>query len=328
MLNLFEEEPWRAVAHDFADMLLNSTIPRPRDGSTKASPNISARFASTTNRSKSAAIRTSLLAQRRLARQPARNASAEVAHRIARGPGLAAPARPVHHEARHIDPTTEGTHHTLYYAESWIVMHYLLHEKKLPETGTYFNLVLNQHVPVEEAIQKAYGMSSAQLEQAVKDYFHAQTALLTALDAARQTNREPGPPASPALNDYRFPAPVGPDDSAITSKPLPEADERALYAEVEIRIPERRDRGLQDLHALATAPTAADKKFESEETREKTRRRSGPAPHQRDRQRSRPSHTGLGPHPARRIRRSHHRTRRCGMPSIRATCGCAITFRC
>ena len=50
-------------------------------------------------------------------------------------------------------------------------MHYLLHEKKLPETGAYLDLVLNQHVPVEEAIQKAYGVSSGQLEQAVKDYF-------------------------------------------------------------------------------------------------------------------------------------------------------------
>jgi len=30
---------------------------------------------------------------------------------------------------------------------------------------------------VEDAIKQAYGMSSAQLEQAVKDYFHSQTAL-------------------------------------------------------------------------------------------------------------------------------------------------------
>ena len=43
---------------------------------------------------------------------------------------------------------------TLVEAESWIVMHYLLHEQKLPETGTYFGLVLNQHVSVEDAIQK------------------------------------------------------------------------------------------------------------------------------------------------------------------------------
>jgi len=80
----------------------------------------------------------------------------------------------------------EGTHHTLFYAQSWMVMHYLLNQKKLPETGTYFELAQNQHVPVEEAISKAYGMSSAQFEQAVKDYFHSLRALFTALDASKQ----------------------------------------------------------------------------------------------------------------------------------------------
>ena len=48
----------------------------------------------------------------------------------------------------------EGTHHTLFYAQSWITVHYLIHEKKLPETGTYFDLVENHHVPVEVAIQQ------------------------------------------------------------------------------------------------------------------------------------------------------------------------------
>ena len=80
----------------------------------------------------------------------------------------------------------EGTHHTLFYAQSWMTMHYLLHEKKLPETGTYFDLVENQHVPVEEAIQKAYGVTPAQFDQAVKDYFHSLTPLFTALDTSKQ----------------------------------------------------------------------------------------------------------------------------------------------
>ncbi len=52
--------------------------------------------------------------------------------------------------------------------QSWIVMHYLLSQNKLPETGTYFDLVENQHLSVEEAIQKAYGMSSAQFADAVQ----------------------------------------------------------------------------------------------------------------------------------------------------------------
>jgi hypothetical protein len=149
-----------------------------------------------------------------------------------------------------------GSRRTLYYAESWMVMHYLINQKKLPETGTYFGLVLNQHVPVEEAIQKAYAMSSTEMQKAVKDYFHAQTGLLLASAASRAPGAGTGPMMS-------FPDPVGPDDSVITSKPFLEDDERALYAEVEVRIPDRRDTGLQELHVLASTPNLADKKFES-----------------------------------------------------------------
>jgi len=152
----------------------------------------------------------------------------------------------------------EGTHHTLYYAESWIVIHYLLHEKRLPDTGTYFNLVLNQHMPVEDAIQKAFGMTSAQLEQAVKAYLHSQTALLTALDTARRVP-DSDHPANPG-QAYSFPAPVGPEDSSMLANSLPEADARAIYAGVQTRIPDRREFGLKELQALASTPTAAEKK--------------------------------------------------------------------
>jgi len=41
---------------------------------------------------------------------------------------------------------------------------------------------------------------------------------------------------------------------------MPEADARALYAGVQVRIPERRDAGLKTLNDLATTPTEADKK--------------------------------------------------------------------
>jgi hypothetical protein len=126
--------------------------------------------------------------------------------------------------------------------------------------------VLNQHVPVEDAIQKAYGMSSEQLEQAVKDYFHSQAALLT---AARNNNPIAASASATPGQAYRFPVPVGPDDSAITSRPLADSDARSLYFEVAIRVPERRDRGLKELQDLATAPTAADKKYEAKQAARK-----------------------------------------------------------
>ena len=52
-------------------------------------------------------------------------------------------------------------------------MHYLLHQNKLSEAGAYFGLVQIRKVPVEQAVQQAFGMSAAQFEQAVKDYFHS-----------------------------------------------------------------------------------------------------------------------------------------------------------
>ena len=260
VLNLFEEEPWRAVAHDFATMLLSFNYP-PAQG--WFDEGLAEYFSSIHVDNKTVEIGgdpelLSSLNEDLLGNQRATTPAKSLTELL--GAQVWMPLPDLFTMKHDSSTRNQGTHHTLYYAESWIVMHYLLHEKKLPETGTYFNLVLNQHIPVEEAIQQAFGMSSAQMEQAVKDYFHSQTSLLTALAAARQTSSNAATVADPSQL-YRFPTPVGPDDSAITVKPLPEADERALYAEVAIRVPERRDFGLQQLQALATEPTASDKKF-------------------------------------------------------------------
>ncbi len=104
-------------------------------------------------------------------------------------------------------------------------------------------------------------MSSAQFEQAVKDYFHSLRALFTALDASKQ----PGV-AARAAQVYQFPVPVVPDDMVISSKPFPDTDARALAAEVKVRIPDRRELGLKELQALAAAgpesPPAAKRSAE------------------------------------------------------------------
>src|SRR5439155_11744289 len=106
----------------------------------------------------------------------------------------------------------EGTHHTLFYAQSWMVVHYLLNENKLAETGTYFDLVENQKVPVEQAIQQAYGMGVAQLDQAVKDYFHSLKPLLVTLDESKQTN-----PSSESDISYQSALTFAVDDVAAST---------------------------------------------------------------------------------------------------------------
>ncbi len=261
-LNLFEEESWRAVAHDFAHMLLNYNYP-PAQG--WFDEGLAEYFSSIRVDNKQVEIGgdpelSPSLTQDVLGNQQDTHPPKSLTELLGAQVWLSIPDLfTMKHDTSSYN---EGMRHTLYYAESWIVMHYLLHEKKLPETGNYFNLVLNQHVPVEDAIQKAYGMTSAQLEDTVKTYLHSQKQLLVALDTARQTN-QPLDRASEAVQPYQFPTPVAPDDSAITSKPYPETDARALYAGLQARIPERRDFGLQELKALATTPTPADIKSEA-----------------------------------------------------------------
>jgi tetratricopeptide (TPR) repeat protein len=262
VLNLSEEESWRAVTHDFGLMLLNYNYP-PAQG--WFDEGLAEYFSSIRVDNRQVEIGgdpelVPSVTQDLLGNQRDTHAAKSLTELLGAQVWMSLPDL----FAMKHDPSArnEGTRHTLYYAESWMVMHYLLHEKKLPETGTYFDLVLNQHVPVEDAIQKAYGMSSVQLEQAVKDYFRSQAGLAAAVDAARKSNPDPTNPGRSGAVEH-FPAPVGPDSSAILSKPIPEPDARALYAGIQTRIPERRELGLKALQDLATTPTAADQKAQA-----------------------------------------------------------------
>jgi tetratricopeptide (TPR) repeat protein len=255
VLNLFEVESWRAVAHDFAHLLLNYNYPAGRDGSPPGwfDEGLAEYFGSIgvddrkveigSDPELNPAFTEDLLENQREVRNPPKSLTELLSGQV----WLSLPdLLTMKHDTSNY---AEGTHHTLFYAQSWMVMHYLLHEKKLPETGTYFDLVENQHVPVEEAIKKAYGVTSAQLDLAVKSYFHSLTPLFVALDASRQPGAQTNAPQV-----YEFPVPVGPNDSVITAKPMRETDALALVAGVKIRIADRREAGLQELKALATAP--------------------------------------------------------------------------
>jgi hypothetical protein len=250
VLNLFEEESWRAVAHDFAHLLLDYNYPLAPGWFDEG---LAEYFSPIRLDNKNYEIggdpelnpvfTQDLLENQKEIRNPPKSLTELLSGQV----WLALPDLLT---MKHDTSTyAEGTHHTLFYAQSWMTMHYLLHEKKLPETGAYFDLVENQHLRVEEAIQKAYGVTPAQFDQAVKDYFHSLTPLFAALDASKQPGSQPNQPQV-----YQFPEIVGPDANVITTKVIPEADVRALTAEVKIRIPERRDGGLQELQALATAP--------------------------------------------------------------------------
>src|SRR5205807_2881753 len=120
----------------------------------------------------------------------------------------------------------EGTHHTLYYAQSWMVVHYLINKNKLPEVGVYFDLVLNQKVPVDKAMVQAFDLSPAQMEEAVKSYFNSLPSLGIAMDRSKQPKLE-GANAQVA-QPYHLPAPFDPDELGLTANAVSEPVARAL----------------------------------------------------------------------------------------------------
>ena len=144
----------------------------------------------------------------------------------------------------------EGSHNTMYYAQSWMVVHYLLNKKKMPEVGQYFDLVLNQKVPVDKAMVQAFDMTPAQMEEAVKTYFGSLSNLGIALDQAKKPVVLPGDIPQP---DH-FAVPIDDNDVGMAVSALPEKDANAVIGDVMARIPEHREQALHDLQQLATDP--------------------------------------------------------------------------
>jgi tetratricopeptide (TPR) repeat protein len=146
--------------------------------------------------------------------------------------------------------TLEGTHHTLFYAQSWMVVHYLVNKNKMPEAGTYFDLVLNQKVPVDKAMVQAFDLTPQQMEDTVKTYFKSLSGLGIALDQAKKPVEMPVDIQQP---DH-FAAPFDADDIAMVVSPVKEEDAKALIGDVMARLPEHRDQAIHDLQQLTADP--------------------------------------------------------------------------
>jgi tetratricopeptide (TPR) repeat protein len=247
VLNASEREPWRAVAHEFAHLMLNYNYP-PTQG--WFDEGFAEYFASIRLDDKTIEMGgdpelQSPYSEDLLGNQTeVRSAPKSLTELLGGWVWLSLPDLfSMKHDTTNYQ---EGTHRTLFYAQSWMTMHYLLNQNKLSETGAYFGLVQLQHMPVEEAIQQAYGMSAAQLDKAVKDYFHSLKQLRQDQDAARQ----PGNANADRPGLKSFAAPLGPDEVAIETKQVREADGDAQLAEVMVRLPERREQGLKEIERI------------------------------------------------------------------------------
>lgn len=72
---------------------------------------------------------------------------------------------------RHDSQTyNEGDRRSVFYAESWLLVHYLYSQQRLPALNNYLNATLEHKTPIPQAIQQAFGMSASQFEKELHSY--------------------------------------------------------------------------------------------------------------------------------------------------------------
>jgi len=120
-----------------------------------------------------------------------------------------------------------GSRRNLFYAQSWLVVHYLIDKKQMAQAGQYFDLVMNQHMPVADAIPRAFGMDAKHLGDAVDDYSRSAGAKAYIFDL---------PPLASA-GDYSF-------------RKLDALAGQAALADLKLHLRDHFDEGVSELEAV------------------------------------------------------------------------------
>ncbi len=63
---------------------------------------------------------------------------------------------------------------SIFYAQSWLAVHYLISNQKLPEISKYLQMTQIEHKPVEEALQASFGVDAAGFEKILRDYYNGK----------------------------------------------------------------------------------------------------------------------------------------------------------
>ena len=235
VLNLSEQDPGHGITHEFAHLLLDHNYPPTQDWFDEG---FAEYFSSLRLDNKQAQIGSdpeiSMPRKQDLQAQPAevRKAPKSLSELLSTSGwvSIADLFTARHDTSNH----PEGSYHSMFYAQSWIAMHYLLNKNELSQTGTYFDLVQNKKL-------------SVQLDQALKDYFHS---LAPSLQTQTALPSSSAPKSAGAVS--QFPLPV--ENIGTSIRQVPDTDARALVAEMMVRLPEHRQQAVQELNTMIGQP--------------------------------------------------------------------------
>ncbi len=122
-----------------------------------------------------------------------------------------------------------GDRRSVFYAESNMLVHYIYDNQAqlLPRVAAYFDLTNNKRVPVEDAIQQAFGMSPAQFDKVLRDYV-----------------------SGGRYKYYPIPTPANIATSGYTAAPLSAADSNAILADIHLHSPDYKDKAIEEFQEI------------------------------------------------------------------------------
>jgi tetratricopeptide (TPR) repeat protein len=217
MLDMSVENPWSVVFHEYAHQLMNGNV------SERIDPWFEEGFAEYFS-----SIEVDNKAAR-VGRIP------EDTYRILQQTGLMPIADLFRVRQNSKTYNESGDHRNAFYAESSLVVHYLYDNQMMPRLVDYFDAVLNQKKPMEQAMQVAFGMTPDQFDKVLRDYL-----------------------SSGRFKYFPVPTPSVIVAGEFREKAVSAADAHAVLADIDAHSLDHRDRALGEFEeVLKTDPNNA-----------------------------------------------------------------------
>lgn len=210
LIDLSAEEKWSVVFHEYAHLLLDGNYPRTQAWFDEGF----AEYYGATHISKEVELGQAPPSGRVLADNDTLIPTLQlfsVAH-----------DSNIHNETGHA--------RQLFYAQSWLVVHWILDNHKLPELARYFDAVMNRKVPIAEAFQTAFGMDTKQFDKVITNSLRVGRGNVT-----------------------RIPVPSVNDPSSYMSRKLNDNQAKAVLAELHAHMSGRQTQAMDEFKTVLAA---------------------------------------------------------------------------
>jgi tetratricopeptide (TPR) repeat protein len=120
-----------------------------------------------------------------------------------------------------------GSHRTVFYAESGMVVHYLYDNNLITRLSAYFELKLDKNMSVEDALQQSLGLSPAELDGELRNYL-----------------------SSGRFKYFPIPTSSNIVSSDYVARPLSPADSSAVLADIHLHSLDYREKAIEEFREI------------------------------------------------------------------------------